>query len=182
MSNTLQQASTFPFSYDSLWLKIQIRKLSTELQLEQLSFGFEYGLLKSAWEAFHVDGTAALTSSALVFDSRTYNQYNDLRSVRWPLDMRWLRWRFRSPPAYTTSLPSLQTSSRFGHRYATNVPAPSTVSAHPLLSNASCVQSISSRTNTTKLPYIIYKNWRSGILLIYYGHNAKLTYFNRFWY
>ena len=55
MSNTLQQASTFPFSYDSLWLKIQIRKLSTELQLEQLSFGFEYGLLKSAWEAFHVE-------------------------------------------------------------------------------------------------------------------------------
>ena len=52
-------------------------------------------------------GTAALTSSALVFDSRTYNQYNDLRSVRWPLDMRWLRWRFRSPPAYAASLPSL---------------------------------------------------------------------------
>ena len=169
MSNTLQQTSTFQFSC--------MCTVSAQLWI----WFFEVGLGSFSF------GTPPSTAYSVVrcprvLDSRTYNQCNDLRTVRWPPDMRWLHWRFRSPPAYATSLPSLQASSRFGHRYATNVPAPSTVSAHPLLSNASCVQSISSRTNTTKLPYIIYKKLRSGILLIYYGHNAKLTYFNRFWY
>ena len=180
ISNVKYPPASFNFSIQ-LWLFV-IENTNTQIinwaPVITAVFRLWIWFVEVGLEGFSCE-TAALTSSALVFDSRTYNQYNDLRSVRWPLDMRWLRWRFRSPPAYTTSLPSLQTSSRFGHRYATNVPAPSTVSAHPLLSNASCVQSISSRTNTIKLPYIIYKKWRSGILLIYYGHNAKLTYFNQ---